>query len=94
MSDTIELLDSIGKNASLRHAAKDELTAALEHAGASAALRAAVAADDRALLSAELGSRMNQAPQVFNTPAHEEEEQEEEEEIPAREAPPVKTLKH
>lgn len=95
MSDTIDLLDSIGKDASLRHASAADLAVLLNQTGASEVLKAAVAAGNSSLLTTELGYRLNQAPQVFNAPAHEEEEEpEEEEKLPAREAPPAKTAQH
>jgi hypothetical protein len=75
MSDTIDLLDAIGQDASLRHASADDLSLVLERANASEALKAAVAAADSSLLSAELGPKPTQAPQISNSPGHEEEEE-------------------
>jgi len=74
MSDTIELLEAIGQNATLRHASADELASILEQANASAALRSAIAAGDSSLLSKEFGHKPNQAPQISNVPGHEEDE--------------------
>jgi len=74
MSDTIELLEAIGRNAALRHASADELASMLEQAEASAALKGAVAAGDSSLLSEEFGHKLNQAPQITNIPGHEEDE--------------------
>lgn len=82
MSDTIDLLEAIGRDASLRHASTEELTNLLEQAQASEALTAAVALGDSALLSGEFGHKPNQAPQVVQTPSHEEEEEEEKEREP------------
>lgn len=76
MSDTIELLNAIGQNATLRHASADELAPILEQAKASAALKSAVAAGDSSLLFEELGHKPNQTPQITNAPGHEEEEEE------------------
>jgi len=58
MTDTIEWLETIGKNAKLRHARAEELADALEQAGASDALKAAVTQGDSALLSAEFGEKV------------------------------------
>lgn len=54
MTDTIDLLESIGKNASLRHAAARDLDRALEHMNASESLRRAAATLDPRDLRAEL----------------------------------------
>lgn len=73
MSDTIELLESIGKSAALRHASAEQLVHALEQADASDALKAAVIAGDISLLSVELGP--NRTPRVEHSPhapGHEE----------------------
>ena len=78
MSDTIELLNAIGQNATLRHASADELAPILEQAKASEALKSAVAAGDSSLLFEELGQKPNHAPQITNAPGHEEEDEEEE----------------
>ena len=86
VSDTIELLEAIGSDASLRHASAGELSHLLEHTQASAALMAAVASGDSSQLSAEFGQKPMQAPQVVQSPAHEEEEEGEEPlDIPAPE---------
>ncbi|MFC5579883.1 hypothetical protein [Rhodanobacter terrae] len=74
MSDTIELLEAIGRNATLRHASADELAPILEQAKASAALKSAVAAGDSSLLSEEFGHKPNHSPQISNSPGHEEDE--------------------
>jgi hypothetical protein len=80
MTDTIELLETIGRDASLRHASTEELTDMLEQAQASDALKAAAASGDRMLLSKELGSKPLVPPQSTLGPAHEDEPEEEEEE--------------
>ncbi|MEW5836037.1 MAG: hypothetical protein AB1832_13330 [Pseudomonadota bacterium] len=87
MTDTIDLLDTIGQDATLRHASQDDLVQALEHAGASAALKEAAAKAEKAPLRVELGPSGNEPPQVINSPAHEEEPEEEETEIPSRPTP-------
>lgn len=74
MSDTIDLLDSIGRDASLRHASAEELNTMLEQAQASEALIAAAVHGDSSLLFAELGQKQNAIPQSTQSPAHEEED--------------------
>ncbi|MFC5742052.1 hypothetical protein [Dyella tabacisoli] len=74
MSDTIDLLEAIGRDASLRHASTEELTNMLEQAQASKALTSAAAHGDSSLLFAELGHIPMQAPQITQSPCHEEEE--------------------
>ncbi|WP_431637760.1 hypothetical protein ACQVBX_08095 [Dyella sp. KULCS107] len=73
MSDTIDLLERIGQNATLRHADTAELAATLEKENASASLLAAVASSDRSHLAEELGNKSNEPPQSTNFPGHEEE---------------------
>jgi hypothetical protein len=63
MLDTIELLEAIGRDASLRHASAEELTNMLEQAQASVALTAAVASGDSSRLSEEFGHKAMYAPQ-------------------------------
>jgi hypothetical protein len=77
MKDTIDLLESIGRDASLRHASKEKLTAVLVQAQASEALTAAVMSGDVSRLSGELGHVQYQTPQITHAPAHEEEPEEE-----------------
>ncbi|WP_445145428.1 hypothetical protein [Dyella sp. Tek66A03] len=64
MSDTIELLEAIGRDASLRHASAAELIRILEQAKASQALTAAVANADSSRLSEEFGQKLMYSPQV------------------------------
>lgn len=80
MADTIETLETIGRSASLRHASANELASLLEREHAPEVLVSAVAQGDSSMLSALLGSRLNQVPQVIQTPAREEEEPEQEDE--------------
>lgn len=82
MPDTIELLEAIGQDASLRFAPSEELVSTLEDAGASEALRTAAATGDRGALTKELGPRPNQPPQIINAPGHEEDEPDEDDEEP------------
>jgi len=64
MTDTIELLEAIGKNAMLRHASPQVLTVALEQAKASPALTAAASTGDSSHLSREFGDIDLWPPQV------------------------------
>lgn len=74
VTDTIELLEAIGRDASLRHASAEELAPVLEQANASDALKAAVAAGEGSPLARELGHQPNRTPQISNAPGHEEHE--------------------
>jgi len=73
MMDTIDLLEAIGSDASLRHLPGDELAKTLE-AQASEALKTAAATGDSAPLVVELGAKKSEPPQVTQAPGHEEEE--------------------
>ncbi|MGF6495603.1 hypothetical protein ABIE56_003802 [Luteibacter sp. 621] len=55
MLDTVDLLESIGRDASLRRASPDVLIRVLDAANASAGLRQLVAIGDGGALAAELG---------------------------------------
>ncbi|ULU27756.1 hypothetical protein [Dyella terrae] len=57
MTDTMELLEAIGQDATLRHASADALGDVLDAAEASDALKAAVASGDSAWLAQEFGTR-------------------------------------
>lgn len=57
MSNTIELLEAIGSDASLRHASADDLAKALADMHASIGLQKAAAASSSAPLEKELGYR-------------------------------------
>jgi hypothetical protein len=72
MADTIEWLESIGKNAKLRHAPAEELAHTLAQTDASDALKAAVMSGDRSPLSGELGDKPMKVDHGTNTGAHEE----------------------
>jgi hypothetical protein len=76
MSDTIELLEAIGRDASLRHASSEDLTSALLEAQASQALTAAVASGDSSKLAEEFGQKVNLEPQAIQHPGYEEDEPE------------------
>lgn len=73
MTDTIEWLETIGKNANLRHAPAEELAHTLEEAGASEALKAAVKFEDSSRLSTELGNKPMKVDHNPHTGGHEEE---------------------
>jgi hypothetical protein len=74
MRDTIDLLETIGGNASLRHVPADEMARLLEQGQASPALVAAAASGDGSVLSTEFGQQSNLTPQAIQMPAREEEE--------------------
>lgn len=73
MKDTIDMLEAIGQDASLRHAPPDELAKALANAQASKSLTAAVASGDSSQLADEFGRVSNQSTETIFFPAHEEE---------------------
>ena len=72
MADTIEWLETIGKNATLRRASAGELVETLELTDATAALKTAVMSGDRSSLFAELGHKPMRVMDM-NGPSHEEE---------------------
>lgn len=59
MSDTIELLEAIGRDASLRHASAQSLAQALAGMDANAGLKLAAASGDRSHLVQEFGNKSN-----------------------------------
>ena len=59
MSNVISFLESVGQNAALRHATKDELELALNKAQIDPELQAAIFNRDQAQLEALLGARTN-----------------------------------
>jgi hypothetical protein len=69
MSDTVELLETIGRDASLRWASPDDLMRALDELNASEGLRVAVASGEKGSLLQELGQAGKENPVVnHNTP--------------------------
>ncbi|HET7332466.1 MAG TPA: hypothetical protein VFJ26_16840 [Dyella sp.] len=72
MADTIEWLETIGKNAALRRAPAEKLAETLEATDATAALKAAVKSQDRSALFAELGHKPVRMHNM-NGPSHPEE---------------------
>jgi len=73
MADTIEWLETIGKNPMLRHAPAEELAQSLEQTDASDALKAAVMFKDRTRLAAELGDRLMRTDESSNAMPYGEE---------------------
>jgi hypothetical protein len=69
MTDTIDLLEAIGADATLRHASTEELAIVLERAQASDALTAAVTLGDSTLLFEEFGRMQHAPPQSTQTPS-------------------------
>lgn len=90
MSDTLELLEAIGRDASLRHASSEELANVLRQAQASEALTAAVSSGDRAPLAQEFGPNANYQPQATQSPGYEEDEPGHDEDKSDAPAPPKK----
>lgn len=86
MSDTIDLLTSIGQDASLRHASADDLSAVLDQLNASDTLKEAVAARDSSLLTRELGNNPRTEPQISHFPGHEDEKPAREDQEPSEES--------
>ncbi|WEN15841.1 hypothetical protein PY254_03995 [Rhodanobacter sp. AS-Z3] len=68
MSNTIELLETIGRDASLRRASRENLMHALGSMDASVSMKLAAASGDRSHLAQELGARINLAAQVNHNP--------------------------
>ncbi|APG03889.1 hypothetical protein BJI69_08205 [Luteibacter rhizovicinus DSM 16549] len=64
MLDTLEMLEAIGSDASLRYASTVELTTVLERGKASEAFTAAVASGDASRLDEEFGYRKMYQPQA------------------------------
>jgi hypothetical protein len=74
MRDTVELLEAIGRDASLRRASPEELAKALEAADASAGVRELAASGNGSTLTQELGLTQMHTEHMSQTGAHEEEE--------------------
>jgi hypothetical protein len=71
MRDTVELLEAIGRDATLRRASAEALTQALEANEASAGLRELVASGDSTGLTAELGLKQLHVEHMVQTGGHE-----------------------
>jgi hypothetical protein len=59
MSNAIELLERLGRDARLRHASAEQLSAALSHAAIDSALRSAIMRKDQQALQLLLGADTN-----------------------------------
>lgn len=68
MSNTIDLLNTIGADASLRHASAEDLERALTRMHASDGLKLAARSGDKDPLFQEFGANVNVAIQVNNQP--------------------------
>lgn len=75
MADTIELLEAIGSDASLRYAQTDELNAVLEQSQASVELTEAVVQGDGAPLRKELKLQLMTQVEQTHAPGHEDEDE-------------------
>lgn len=80
MSDTIDLLEAIGSDGTLRNASTEHLSRVLANANASDALMGAVASGDKSKLFDELDDKPMNVPQISQSPGHEEDEDEPQEE--------------
>jgi hypothetical protein len=67
MSKTIELLELIGQDASLRHASREDLAQALDALNASEGLKVAAASGDKSRLEEELGHKHHRMQVNHNT---------------------------
>jgi hypothetical protein len=92
MTDTMDWLEAIGQDASLRHASSEELTGVLEAAEASEALMAAVASGDSNWLAQEFGQRYMHVTQSSQTFPETEEPEEEEEGEPLEPGQPERNM--
>jgi hypothetical protein len=72
--DTIELLEAIGRDASLRHASVAELTNIFELAQGPGTLTATMTSADSSRLSEKFGQKPKHAPQVSQAPRLEHDE--------------------
>lgn len=79
MPDTIDLLNAIGQDATLRYASAEELARTLESENVSDTFKAAVASGNSSLLSKELGIKPMHAPQVTQAPGQEDEDTDDDE---------------
>ena len=66
MTDTIKLLETIGKDASLRYAPAETLAQTLADLGANQGLKRAASTGDSSHLSEELGHKVLCNPQTIN----------------------------
>lgn len=68
MTSTIELLETIGRDASLRHASGSALEQTLDDMGASEGLKSAAISGESERLNKELGPKPHEAIQVNHNP--------------------------
>ncbi|KJV37288.1 hypothetical protein [Luteibacter yeojuensis] len=68
MSDSIDLLEAVGRDASLRRLPPDLMASALREAGATDALAEAATTGDPRALAGEFGARSMMAAQTYQTP--------------------------
>ncbi len=87
MHDTIDMLEAIGQDASLRYADGETLVTDTTLGAASEALRAAILSGHRAELLAELGAQPMQAMQGTQMPQREEDPDQEEGDEPTPDHP-------
>ena len=80
MTDAIDFLEQLGRNARLRHAPATELERVLAASGFEPSLRSALLADDAVRLGELLGAQANICCLVEKPDQEDDEEEEEEEE--------------
>jgi hypothetical protein len=90
MSNIIDFLEQMGRDAQWRHATGEAMQAALIQAGIEPPVRAAILDEDRGLLESLVGANPNiccmvNHPQEEEEPREDEEEEEEEEKEPEEE---------
>jgi hypothetical protein len=90
MSNVIDFLEQMGRDAQWRHVTGEAMQAALIQAGIEPPLRAAILGEDRGLLESLIGANPNiccmiNHPQEEEEPREDEEEEEEEEKEPEEE---------
>jgi hypothetical protein len=74
MPDTLELLEAIGRDASLRHISAEDLASLLRQVQASGALTKTVISGDHSWLSEEFGSILMHTTHISQFPGHEDDE--------------------
>jgi hypothetical protein len=72
MSDSIDLLEAVGRDAALRRLSPEVLACRLKEAGATDVLASAARQRNSALLCEEFGVRVMGQPNSVNSPFHEE----------------------
>lgn len=87
MHDTIDMLEAIGQDATLRYADGETLVADVALDAVSEALKTAILRGSRAELLAELGAQPMQAVQVTQMPQREEDPDQEEGDEPTPDSP-------